>query len=91
MPFIQAVLETLPNGFYEDLPDEVNSSFGEYMQHLSTEKLSNLLELLHEFLLLRVAVHENPDDDDYVDTRKYRCVCFVFEIYYVFYTTTLFV
>ncbi|KAH3728216.1 hypothetical protein DPMN_054167 [Dreissena polymorpha] len=68
----EAVIETLPNGFYEDLPNEVKSSFGEYMHHLSTEKLSNLLELLHEFLLLRVAVQENPDDDDFVDTRKYR-------------------
>ncbi|XP_052243455.1 E3 ubiquitin-protein ligase RNF213-like [Dreissena polymorpha] len=68
----EAVFETLPNGFYEDLPDVVKSSFGEYMNNLSTEKLSNLLELLHEFLILRVSVQENPDDDDFVDTNKYR-------------------
>jgi len=62
------MFESLPEKFHEKLPDELNDKLDEYLGTLSVEKLGHVLEGLHEFMLLKVAVKENTDDEDYVDS-----------------------
>ncbi|KAH3728592.1 hypothetical protein DPMN_054550 [Dreissena polymorpha] len=57
---------------FEDLEDDVKEKFKEYMKTLSVDKLSVILEVMHEFLLFNVAIRQNPDDEDYVDTSSFR-------------------
>ena len=61
------MFETLLEPYHEELPDELQKAFGGYMKNLSVEKLSSLVEVMHEFLLLHVARRENWEDEDYRD------------------------
>jgi len=61
------VFETLLEPYQEELPDEFQKAFGDYMKNMSVEKLSSLVEVMHEFLLLHVARRENSEDEDYRD------------------------
>ena len=54
--------------FHEELPDEILNEYRGYMKKLSIDKLSQLVEVLHEYILLVVAVRQNPEDEDYMDT-----------------------
>ena len=62
------MFETLLEPFHEELPDELQKEFGGFMKVLSVDKLSSLLEVMHEFLLLHVARRENREDEDFRDT-----------------------
>ncbi|XP_053396339.1 E3 ubiquitin-protein ligase rnf213-alpha-like isoform X2 [Mercenaria mercenaria] len=64
----EATFESVLQEFHEELPDELLSSYKVYMKKLSIDKLSQLLEILHDFILLEVAVRQNPDDEDYTET-----------------------
>jgi hypothetical protein len=41
------------------------------MKKISIEKLFHLLEVLHEYILLVVAVRQNANDEDYIDTTNH--------------------
>ncbi|KAH3728508.1 hypothetical protein DPMN_054465, partial [Dreissena polymorpha] len=67
----EEVFETLQDNMFEDLEDGVKAKFKEYMKTLSVDKLSVILEVMHEFLLFNVAIRQNPDDEDNVDTSEF--------------------
>ncbi|XP_053396012.1 E3 ubiquitin-protein ligase rnf213-alpha-like [Mercenaria mercenaria] len=50
-----------------DLTENQLENFNHYMTDLSVDKLGLLVEVLHEFILLKVAVKQNTNDDDYMD------------------------
>ncbi|XP_053396335.1 E3 ubiquitin-protein ligase rnf213-alpha-like isoform X2 [Mercenaria mercenaria] len=64
----ESTFESLLREFHEELPDELLILYRGYMKKLSIDKLSQLVEVLHEYILLVVAVRQNPEDDDYTDT-----------------------
>ncbi|WAR07198.1 R213A-like protein, partial [Mya arenaria] len=66
------VFETLLEQYHEELSEELKKSFGVYMKTLSVDKLSGILEILHEFMLLRIARRENTSDEDYIDNTENR-------------------
>ncbi|XP_052808603.1 E3 ubiquitin-protein ligase rnf213-alpha-like isoform X2 [Mya arenaria] len=68
----QEVFETLLEPYHDELSDELQKSFGGYMKTLSIDKLSGILEILHEFMLLRIARRENTSDEDYIDNTENR-------------------
>ncbi|XP_052808691.1 E3 ubiquitin-protein ligase rnf213-alpha-like isoform X2 [Mya arenaria] len=68
----QEVFETLLEQYHEELSEELKKSFGVYMKTLSVDKLSGILEILHEFMLLRIARRENTSDEDYIDNTENR-------------------
>ncbi|XP_052239910.1 E3 ubiquitin-protein ligase RNF213-like [Dreissena polymorpha] len=67
----EEVFETFPDNLCQDIPDNAKPTFEEYMKHLSIDKLHTMLEILHELLILVIAVRQNSDDKDYVDTENY--------------------
>ncbi|KAH3727158.1 hypothetical protein DPMN_053084, partial [Dreissena polymorpha] len=67
----EEVFETLPDDMYDNLEKGVETRFKEYMNTLNVEKLSTVLEVIHEFLLLNVAIRQNTDDNDYINTSTY--------------------
>lgn len=62
------MFESLQEKFHKTLPEELSLPLEEYTKTLSVEKLSHLLEALHEFMLLHVAKEENTNDEDYYET-----------------------
>ncbi|WAR07202.1 R213A-like protein, partial [Mya arenaria] len=64
------VFETLLERYHEELSEELQKSLGGYMKTLSVDKLSGILEILHQFMLLRIARRENTSDEDYIDTAE---------------------
>jgi len=62
------VFETLLEPYNEEVSDELQKEFGDYIKNLNVEKLSSLLEVMHEFILLHVARRENREEEDYRDT-----------------------
>ncbi|WAR07286.1 hypothetical protein MAR_017244, partial [Mya arenaria] len=66
------VFETLLEPYHDELPEELQKSLGGYMKTLSVDKLSGILEILHEFMLLRIARRENTSDEDYIDNTENR-------------------
>ncbi|WAR07210.1 RN213-like protein, partial [Mya arenaria] len=66
------VFETLLEPYHDELSEELQKSFGGYMKTLSVDKLSGILEILHEFMLLRIARRENTSDEDYIDNTENR-------------------
>ncbi|XP_052808702.1 E3 ubiquitin-protein ligase rnf213-alpha-like isoform X1 [Mya arenaria] len=68
----QEVFETLLEPYHDKLSEELQKSFGGYMKTLSVDKLSGILEILHEFMLLRIARRENTSDEDYIDNTEHR-------------------
>ncbi|XP_052807608.1 E3 ubiquitin-protein ligase rnf213-alpha-like isoform X3 [Mya arenaria] len=68
----QEVFETLLEPYHDELSEELHKSFGVYMKTLSVDKLSSILEILHEFMLLRIARRENTSDEDYIDNIENR-------------------
>lgn len=55
--------------FHEELPAEIETVFEMYVKKLSIENLSQLVEVLHEYIMLVVAVRQSTDDEDYTDTK----------------------
>jgi len=72
MHVTQDVFETLLDAYYEELPDGLQTELDGFMKNLSVEKLADLLEVMHEFILLQVARRDNRDDEDYIDTANHR-------------------
>ncbi|XP_052808614.1 E3 ubiquitin-protein ligase rnf213-alpha-like isoform X2 [Mya arenaria] len=68
----QEVFETLMEPYHEELSEELEESLGCYMKDLSVDNLSGILELLHEFMLLRISRQEETNDEDYIDTTENR-------------------
>jgi len=71
---IQEVFETLLEPFHEELPEELKNEYDHFMTLLSLEKLSGLVEIMHEFLLLHVAKRESQNDENYRDQTNDRLV-----------------
>ncbi|KAH3784679.1 hypothetical protein DPMN_162643 [Dreissena polymorpha] len=67
----EETFETLPKEFLCDIPEDIGKKFLTYVRDLSSEKLLNMLEKLHEFLILQLPVRENTDDEDYVNNTEY--------------------
>ncbi|XP_053396017.1 E3 ubiquitin-protein ligase rnf213-alpha-like [Mercenaria mercenaria] len=59
--------ESVQHVFDVDLTNDHLENFNHYMKDLSVDKLSLLVEVLHELILLKVAVEQNTDDPDYTD------------------------
>ena len=76
--FLQSTFESLAEEFHEEVSDELQAAYWAYMKKLSVEKLSHLLEVLHEYILLVVAVRQNPSDEDYIPTFDNKYEVFVF-------------
>ncbi|WAR07283.1 hypothetical protein MAR_017241, partial [Mya arenaria] len=70
--YIHEVFESLLEQYHEELSEELKKSLSGYMKTLSVDKLSGILEILHEFLLIRIARRENASDEDYIDTTENR-------------------
>ncbi|XP_060586335.1 E3 ubiquitin-protein ligase rnf213-alpha-like [Ruditapes philippinarum] len=64
----ESTFESLEQEFHQELPDELTNEYWAYMKKLSVEKLTQLLEVLHEYILLVVAVRQNSTDEDYIET-----------------------
>ncbi|XP_052215091.1 E3 ubiquitin-protein ligase rnf213-alpha-like isoform X2 [Dreissena polymorpha] len=67
---IQDVFTTLRTTHFEQILAESQVAFTEYLNSMSCERLFNIMEVLHEFLLLRVSNPENPEDADFVPTES---------------------
>ncbi|XP_053396355.1 E3 ubiquitin-protein ligase rnf213-alpha-like [Mercenaria mercenaria] len=65
-----AVFESVSQEFHEDLPEEVLTTFHDYTKQLTIDKLTQLVEAMHEFILLVVAVKQNMDDSDAMNTTE---------------------
>ncbi|KAH3815368.1 hypothetical protein DPMN_143890 [Dreissena polymorpha] len=66
----QDVFTTLRTTHFEQILAESQVAFTEYLNSMSCERLFNIMEVLHEFLLLRVSNPENPEDADFVPTES---------------------
>ncbi|XP_053396342.1 E3 ubiquitin-protein ligase rnf213-alpha-like isoform X2 [Mercenaria mercenaria] len=64
----ESTFESVVQEFHEELPDELLTAYRAYMKKLSIEKLTQLLEIMHEYILLVVAVRQNPENEDFIDT-----------------------
>lgn len=60
--------------FHDELPNEIKTLFELYMKKLSIEMLSQLVEVLHEYIMLAVAVRQSTEDEDYSDTKDNKSV-----------------
>ena len=60
--------------FHEELPEELKNEYDHFMTLLNIEKLSGLVEIMHEFLLLHVAKRESQNDANYMDQTNVRLV-----------------
>ncbi|XP_060596001.1 E3 ubiquitin-protein ligase rnf213-alpha-like [Ruditapes philippinarum] len=68
----ESTFESVLKEFHEELPEEVMTEYMGYMKKLSIDKLSQLVEILHEYILLVVAVRQNLEDEDFIDTTNHR-------------------
>jgi SepF-like predicted cell division protein (DUF552 family) len=68
----QSTFESVLKEFHEELPEEIMTEYRGYMKKLSIEKLNQLVEILHEYILLVVAVRQNPEDEDFIDTTNHK-------------------
>ncbi|XP_060597666.1 E3 ubiquitin-protein ligase rnf213-alpha-like [Ruditapes philippinarum] len=59
--------ENIQSTFDADLSIEEREILEQYLKPLSVEKISSLVECIHEFILLKVAVKQNVDEEDYID------------------------
>ncbi|XP_052217509.1 E3 ubiquitin-protein ligase rnf213-alpha-like [Dreissena polymorpha] len=62
---------TLRTQHFEKIPADSRVAFTKYLESFSCESLFNIMEVLHEFLLLKVAVKEKADSKDYVQTDNF--------------------
>ncbi|XP_060570019.1 E3 ubiquitin-protein ligase RNF213-like [Ruditapes philippinarum] len=67
-----STFESVLKEFNEELPEEIMTEYRGYMKKLSIEKLNQLVEILHEYILLVVAVRQNPEDEDFIDTTNHK-------------------
>ncbi|XP_052243691.1 E3 ubiquitin-protein ligase rnf213-alpha-like [Dreissena polymorpha] len=67
----EEVFETLQHDMYTDLDAQLEASFLDYINNLTVDKLTNILEAMHEFLLLSVSIRQNDENEDYIDTSRY--------------------
>ncbi|XP_060599995.1 E3 ubiquitin-protein ligase RNF213-like [Ruditapes philippinarum] len=65
-----SIFESVPPEFHEDISEELLTTFTNYTQSLSIERLTELVEAIHEFILLVVAVKQNMDDSDAMYTTE---------------------
>ncbi|KAL4233165.1 hypothetical protein ACF0H5_007850 [Mactra antiquata] len=68
----ETIFESVSREYHEEMPLELMTQFKDYMKNLSVEKLSLLVEVLHEFILLKIAVRENHEDEDHTDSTVYK-------------------
>jgi len=54
------------------LKDEQNSALTTFCDGLVLTQLDQLIECLFECLMLRLAIPQNPEDEDYVDIERLR-------------------
>ena len=64
---LQNIFESVGQEFQEHLPEDMEIEFRDFMRTISVDKLSELVAMLHEFILLKVTVKENRDDEDFDD------------------------
>ncbi|XP_052244237.1 E3 ubiquitin-protein ligase RNF213-like [Dreissena polymorpha] len=67
----EGVFETLQHNMVANLDGDVKKCFNDYLTTLSVDKLSIILDVMHEFLLLNVSIRQNIYDEDYIDTSSY--------------------
>lgn len=66
------VFESVSSDFDENLEERELSVLTAYTRNLSVEKLTRLIEVLHEFILLKVSEKQNTYDEDYTDQKHNR-------------------
>ncbi|KAL5009497.1 hypothetical protein ScPMuIL_011802, partial [Solemya velum] len=64
--------EDVDDDFIIPLPSDLKESLDECMRSVSLEKIEVLLQLIFECIILQIAIPQNVDDEDYVDTRSQR-------------------
>lgn len=70
--YFQYVFESVSSDFDENLEEGELSVLTAYTRNLSVEKLTRLIEVLHEFILLKVSEKQNTYDEDYTDQKHNR-------------------
>ncbi|XP_052216221.1 E3 ubiquitin-protein ligase rnf213-alpha-like isoform X4 [Dreissena polymorpha] len=68
---IENAFNTLRPQHFKKIPADSKAAFTKYLESFSCERLFHIMEILHEFLLLKVAVKENADSEDYVETDNF--------------------
>ena len=71
---MQFTFENVQYVFDDDLSTEGQEVLNEYLKELSVEKLIYLVEVLHDFILLKVAVKQNVGEEDYIDITQNKYV-----------------
>ncbi|XP_060599276.1 uncharacterized protein LOC132752892 [Ruditapes philippinarum] len=69
---VQVIFENIESEYHETLPEDIMSICENFAESLSKERLTKLLELLYEFIMLELAKRENKDAEDYFDKSQYR-------------------
>ncbi|XP_053388236.1 E3 ubiquitin-protein ligase rnf213-alpha-like [Mercenaria mercenaria] len=62
------IFENVSQEFHDDIPEELVKDFRDYTGKLTADKLMQLVEALHEFILLMVAAKQNTDEEATTDT-----------------------
>ncbi|KAK3585587.1 hypothetical protein CHS0354_036774 [Potamilus streckersoni] len=66
----QMIFDGLPEQFHQQLSADVYAQVLTFLQQLSVERLELLLELMFECIVLVISVPQDPNDEDFVDTKE---------------------
>ncbi|KAK3588410.1 hypothetical protein CHS0354_015930 [Potamilus streckersoni] len=70
----EMIFDGIPVDFHQPLTPELRKALKEYLQHLPLKGLIPLLELIFECIVLVISVPQNPEDEDFVDTKEKKFV-----------------
>ncbi|XP_053391307.1 uncharacterized protein LOC128554098 [Mercenaria mercenaria] len=66
---MSSIFEGVKQTYHETLQPEMNDMLVPYLRDFTIEKLGPFVEVLHEYILLFVAVEENIYEEDYIDIK----------------------
>lgn len=69
---LKDAFENLTNDFKLELSDMQTEAFQTFCNGLQFDRLVILLEVLYECIILRIAVPQNQDEEDFVDMPNQR-------------------
>ncbi|KAL3881532.1 hypothetical protein ACJMK2_027964, partial [Sinanodonta woodiana] len=65
----QVIFDAVPEQFHEQLSPVLQGQMMTFLQPMSIERHDILIELMFECIILVISVPQNPDAEDYVDTK----------------------